>query len=208
MDTDQPIETEQPGADDVARQGAAHGAEEEAAEASETSSTERFQEELERLSAELGEAERRLAESDDRYLRLRAEFDNFRRRTRQEVDDIRSRAAETLAAALLPIVDNLERALASAATAKDVDSLAEGVEMVHRQLLQELAKVGVQPIDAAGKPFDPNFHEAVAEVESDEHAGGTVVLELQKGYMINDKVLRFSMVHVATGRGAEGGEDR
>lgn len=163
---------------------------------------------LDQLQQDLDAEKERTKEVEDRYLRLRAEFDNYRRRTRQEVDDIRARAAEGLAAALLPVVDNLERAAAFGGEGHDPKSLAEGVELVLKQLLMELGKVGVEPIEAAGKPFDPNLHEAVAHEESDESPEGTVIEELQKGYVLNDKVLRPSMVKVAKGRSAEGGEDQ
>src|SRR5690606_34036469 len=122
---------------------------------------------------------------------LRAEFDNYRRRTRQEVEEIRARAAEGLVIQLLPVVDNLERAVAAGAGAEqDPKAFVEGVEMVLKQFLLELAKVGVRPVEALGNPFDPNFHEAVMYEESDEGPEGTVIEEFQKGYVLNDKVLR------------------
>ncbi len=162
---------------------------------------EALQERLAALEAELEESKKQVEEADDRYLRLRAEFENFRRRTRQEAEELRARAAEGLAVQLLPVVDNLERAVAAGMGAQqDPKAFADGVEMVLKQFLQELAKVGVSPVEAVGKPFDPNLHEAVMYEESDQGPDGTVIEEFQKGYVLNDKVLRPSMVKVAKAR--------
>jgi len=167
-----------------------------------------LKERLSQAEAELEKKNGLLKEADERYLRLYAEFDNYRKRARQEIEEIRARAAEGLLRALLPVVDNLERAVAAGAGAgKDPKLLAEGVELVLRQFLQELARAGVSPIEAAGKPFDPNLHEAVAYEESAELPEGTVIEEFQKGYYLNGKVLRPSMVKVAKAQGASGGNE-
>lgn len=180
------------------REDAVHG--ESADEASEPTLDE-LKEEIAGLRAELEECKKQVEEGQDRYLRLRAEFDNYRRRTRQEIEEIRANAAEGLAAQLLPVIDNLERAVAAGAGVdQDPKAIVEGVEMVLKQFLLELEKVGVRPVEALGNPFDPNFHEAVMYEESDDAPGGTVIEEFQKGYVLNDKVLRPSMVKVAKAR--------
>lgn len=141
----------------------------------------------------------------DRWLRLQAEFDNFRKRTRREMEEIRSRAAEDLVLKLLPVIDNLERAIASAEQGP-AGGIAEGVKMIHKQFLSVLEGVGVSPIQALGQPFDPNFNEAVAYEESDEHSEGIVMEEMLRGYAFNGKVLRASMVKVARASGQQGGD--
>lgn len=162
-------------------------------------------EESERL---LEAAKEEAAQLRDQYLRLRAEFDNFRKRTRAEVEAIKSRAAEDLVVALLPVIDNLERAVDSAKKTEGAPkALVDGVEMVLRQFLAELSAVGVSRIEALGTPFDPNLHEAVAYEESDEHPDGLVIEVLRTGYSLNEKVLRPSMVKVAKGRVQEGKRD-
>lgn len=163
--------------------------------------------ELEEARRALGAAKEEAGHLRDQYLRLRAEFENFRRRTRSEVEAIKARAAEDLVAALLPVIDNLERATDSARKTEGAPkALVDGVDMVLRQILGELAAVGVARIDALGAPFDPNLHEAVAYEESDEHPEGHVIEVFQTGYSLNEKVLRPSMVKVARARGAQEGE--
>lgn len=164
------------------------------------------------LKARLAEAEAAkealLREKDelfDRWLRLQAEFDNFRKRTRREIEEIRTRAAEDLVLQLLPVIDNLERAIASAEQGPG-GGIAEGVKMIHKQFLSVLEGVGVTPIEAVGQPFDPNFHEAVAYEESHDYPDGIVMEEMLRGYAINGKVLRASMVKVARGSGQQGGD--
>lgn len=166
-------------------------------------------EQVVQLTAELEAQKEAYQQLHERFLRLQAEFDNFRRRTRREADEIRQRAAEELAAALLPVVDNLERAtMAAQGTDGAPKGLVDGVEMVLRQLLMELEKVGVVPIDAEGNPFDPNVHEAVAHEETDEYPDGHVMEVLQKGYLLKDKVLRPSMVKVARSSSEQGGHNQ
>lgn len=163
---------------------------------------------LEEAGRQLEAAKEEAAQLRDQYLRLRAEFDNFRKRTRAEVEAIKSRAAEDLIVALLPVIDNLERAVDSAKRTEGAPkALVEGVEMVLRQFLAELSSAGVSRIEALGTPFDPNLHEAVAYEESDEHPDGLVIEVFRTGYSLNEKVLRPSMVKVAKGRTQEGKRD-
>lgn len=163
--------------------------------------------ELETVRRELEAAKGEVSEYRDLYLRLRAEFDNYRRRTRAEVEAMKSRAAEDLVAALLPVIDNLERAVEAAKKTEGAPkSLVDGVDMVLRQLMGELTAAGVSRIEALGAPFDPNWHEAVAYEETDEHPDGSVIEVFQTGYAFKEKLLRPCMVKVARARGGQEGE--
>jgi molecular chaperone GrpE len=145
--------------------------------------------------------EAELAELRDRHLRLAAEFDNFRRRSLKERQDLHNYAIENLVKDLLPSVDNLDRAVVHGRKEEqrvDSENLLQGVELTYRSLLQILQRHGVVEIEAAGKPFDPQVHEAVRRVPSSEHPPGTVVEVYQKGYLLKDKLLRPAMVAVAS----------
>ncbi|HTO68911.1 MAG TPA: nucleotide exchange factor GrpE [Myxococcota bacterium] len=142
-----------------------------------------------------------LAELKDRHLRLAAEYDNFRRRSLKERQDLHNYANENLVKELLPIVDNLERAVGHARKEEqrsDSDNLLQGVELTYRSLLQILARIGVVEIAALGQPFDPQIHEAVRRVPAPDKPAGTVVEIYQKGYMLKDRMLRPAMVAVAS----------
>ena len=138
--------------------------------------------------------EAELAEKENRYLRLQADFENFRRRTRQEKEELAAVVTQNLLKNLLPFLDNFERALA--AENSDAESLRAGVEMMYKQLVEALKKEGLEYIETKGKPFDPNFHQAVMRVEDAEKEDGEIVAELQKGYMAKGRVIRPSMVQV------------
>ena len=127
------------------------------------------------------------------YLRLQADFENFRRRTRQERDGLLLQGTTDMIKVLLPVVDNFERALA---TVQEEDSYGAGIQMIYRQLRQVLQENGLQQIEALGKPFDPCFHEAIGSVEAEDGQKGLVVNEVQKGYLCQDKLLRPSIVQV------------
>ncbi len=149
-------------------------------------------------AAKLLEAEQKAAETHDRFLRLAAEFENFKKRTAREIADFRKFANEALLKELLPVVDNLERAIESArAEEGGIQSLLQGVEMTRNEILKVFEKFGAVPITATGEIFDPNFHQAVAQETSNDHPENTVVKELQKGYMLHDRLLRPSMVIVS-----------
>ena len=135
--------------------------------------------------------EAELAEKENRYLRLQADFENFRRRTRQEKEELAAVVTQNLLKDLLPFLDNFERALA--AGGNDEGGLRAGVEMMYKQLVEALKK---EYIETKDKPFDPNFHQAVMRVEDAEKEDGTIVAELQKGYMVKGRVIRPSMVQV------------
>jgi molecular chaperone GrpE len=131
----------------------------------------------------------------DRLLRTAAEFDNYRKRVERERRELADFMKADVLTELLPIVDNFERALQ--APSSDADSLRKGVELIHKQMLDLLRKRGVTPIEALGTDFDPNFHQAVIHETSPSHREGEVIEELQRGYMLGDKLLRPAMVKVA-----------
>jgi molecular chaperone GrpE len=149
------------------------------------------------LEAELKQVKVKADEQHDQLLRLQADFDNFRKRTQKEKAELIKYASEQLVGELLPVLDNFERATCSAQNNPDITVFSQGVEMILRQLQTALSKVGLKAMECVGQPFDPNLHEAVLRVESDEHPENTVVEELQKGYFLKEKVLRPSMVKVS-----------
>ncbi|AZN40431.1 nucleotide exchange factor GrpE [Paenibacillus albus] len=136
-------------------------------------------------------------ENQQRYLRAQADFDNFRRRTMKEKEDLAQYASMKLISQLLPVVDNFGRAVEAAKSGGDVESFAKGVDMIFRQFEQVLEAEGLKAMEVVGEPFNPDFHQAIMQVESDEHEEGIVVEEVQKGYVLKDKVLRPAMVKVS-----------
>ena len=137
----------------------------------------------------------KIDELTDKTVRQLAEFENFRNRTEKEKEAMFETGAKSVIEKILPVVDNFERGLA---TAPEGDPFAEGMQMIYKQLLTELENLGVKPIDAKGKEFDPNLHNAVMQVANEELESGTVAEELQKGYMYRDSVVRHSMVSVVS----------
>ncbi|MGE6227555.1 nucleotide exchange factor GrpE [Paenibacillus chitinolyticus] len=148
-------------------------------------------------NAELDELRKAAEDSQQRLLRAQADFDNFRRRTRQEKEEFAKYASLKLIEQMLPVIDNFDRALVSSRETQDFEALTKGIEMVYRQLEQVMTQEGLTPIEAVGQPFNPEFHQAIMQVESNEHEEGIVVEEVQKGYMLKDKVIRPSMVKVS-----------
>lgn len=146
---------------------------------------------------EPSQAERERDELRDLLLRKTAEFDNYRKRVERERQAADQAAASDLITELLPLIDNLERALAADPDADAAAAYRTGVELIHRQLLDVLAKRGVTPIDTAGQQFDPHVHEAVAHEESADHAAGEIIGELRRGYVMGARLLRPAMVRVA-----------
>jgi molecular chaperone GrpE len=145
---------------------------------------------------EIDTLKNKLEEADNRYLRLQADFDNFRRRTRLDMAANEKYRAQKLITDLLPAIDNFERALKMEADSEQTKVLLQGMEMVYRGLLEALKNEGVEPIEAAGKEFDPHLHQAVMQVEDANFGSNVVVEEFQKGYMLKDRVIRPSMVKV------------
>nr|WP_263325672.1 nucleotide exchange factor GrpE [Neobacillus sp. Marseille-Q6967] len=146
--------------------------------------------------AEVELLNKKLEEADNRYLRLQADFDNFRRRTRLDIEAGEKYRAQKLASELLPALDNFERALKVEADNEQTRVLLQGMEMVYRGLIEALKKEGVEPIEAVGKEFDPNFHQAVMQGEDPDFGSNIVIEEFQKGYLLKDRVIRPSMVKV------------
>nr|WP_270172546.1 nucleotide exchange factor GrpE [Paenibacillus sp. SYP-B4298] len=145
----------------------------------------------------LNELHKQVEDAQQRALRAQADFDNYRRRTIKEKEELAQYASMKLITELLPVIDNFERALSAAQTAEDKDSFIKGVDMIFRQFNQVLQQEGLAQMETVGQPFNPDFHQAIMQVESDEHEEGIVVEEVQRGYMLKDKVLRPAMVKVS-----------
>lgn len=157
--------------------------------------------------AEVSAVEKELAETKDRMLRIAADFENYRKRARREQEEARVKGREEVLKELLPVFDNLDRAVEAAGAQTEgasASAIVEGVAMVQKQFEDGLARFGLKRFSAMGEVFDPNFHEAVAQVESPDAAPGTVVQEFQKGYMLGERLLRASMVVVAKPKAADG----
>lgn len=138
----------------------------------------------------------KIDELEDKVKRQMAEFDNFRKRTEKEKAQMFETGAKSVIEKILPVVDNFERGLASVPEEEKGKGFADGMNMIYKQLMTELESIGVKPIEAVGQEFNPDFHNAVMQVESDEYESGVVAQELQKGYMYRDTVVRHSMVGV------------
>ena len=139
-----------------------------------------------------------IEELNDKLKRQMAEFDNFRKRTEKEKTQMYDMGAKSIIEKILPVIDNFERGLAAVPEEQREDAFVVGMDKVYRQMLTELDASGVKPIEAVGQEFDPNFHNAVMQVESEEYDSGGVAQELQKGYMYKDSVVRHSMVAVVS----------
>jgi len=144
----------------------------------------------------VAELEAKLEQSEEKYLRLYAEFENYKKRTRQELDTERTYRAQSVLRDILPAIDNIERALAQQGESDEFKSLHKGVEMVYESLLHSLKENGLEVIEALDQPFDPNLHQAVMQESDERKDSGIVLEELQKGYKLKERVLRPSMVKV------------
>ena len=163
------------------------------------SKTESPQETIAALRAEL---EKKEEEARDWRLRTMADFENFRKRTQRERMEQTQFANEKLIREVLPVLDNIERAIAHS-NEKDLNKILEGLELIQKQMLSALGKFGVTPIESLHKPFDPSVHQSIGQVESEESAGNEenrVVSEAQKGYLLNERVLRPSLVMISKKR--------
>lgn len=153
---------------------------------------------LKEMETRLESVEQEAKEAHDRFLRVSAEFENYKKRSAREIDEFRKFANESLIREMLTVVDNLERALNSSNNDNQANShIAEGVDMTLKEILKVFEKFNVKPIEALGKPFDPNFHQAAMREETNERPENTVLNELEKGYMIHDRLLRPAMVVVS-----------
>lgn len=153
--------------------------------------------EIAELKKKLEEKEKEIKGHHDRLLRLAADFENYKKRAAKEKEDWTKFANEDLIRAILPFIDNLERAINHAEKVADTGVLIEGVRLTIQQLLQVLNRFGLSSFESVGKPFDPNVHEAMLVVETDEHEPNQVVEEFQKGYLLNDRLLRPATVSVS-----------
>lgn len=135
---------------------------------------------------------------NQQYIRLAADFDNFRKRQAQEREALIKYGTENALKSLLEVLDNFERGQKAIENVEDVEKVKESFNLIHKQVFDTLAKMGLEEIKAIGEEFDPNFHEAVMQTPSSEHGENTVIAELQKGYKIGDKVIRPTLVNVAT----------
>lgn len=148
------------------------------------------------LESQVAELTKKVAQEQERALRARADLENFRKRKEAEVDAFRQYANEKLIVEFLPIVDSFDRALESF-NDPSIAALVEGVQLIHKQLMTTLEKLGVAAFDSIHTPFDPNIHMAVSEEDADGVTAGTVVKEFQRGYKLQDRVIRPAMVVVA-----------
>jgi len=156
------------------------------------------------LEAKLESAENKAQENYDRLLRLSAEFDNYKKRTSREMRDMVKFANEKFIVELLGVVDNLERAIASVPEADADDPLLQGVQLTLSEVLKLLDRQNIHVVESLGKPFDPNFHQAMMQQEADDHPPHTVIGEMQKGYTMHDRLIRPAMVVVSKARPADG----
>lgn len=174
---------------------AAESAEEETAEPSKESRKEKKK--REKADKKQDALKEKIEELEDRVKRQMAEFDNFRKRSEKEKTMMFETGAKSVIEKILPVVDNFERGLASVPEEQKTDGFAQGMEMIYKQLMTVLTDLGVTPIEAVGREFDPNVHNAVMHVENEELGENIVAEEFQKGYQYKDAVLRYSMVSVA-----------
>lgn len=144
---------------------------------------------------------KRIAELEDKLLRAAADFDNYKKRMTRQFEEIARTSSDKLLADFLEIIDNFERAREHAGNEVSLESLLKGNELIHGQMVALLARNQIEPIEALGRPFDPNLHEALFQMESGEYADGIVAQEISKGYRQGSRVLRHSRVGVSKGKG-------
>ena len=156
---------------------------------------EQITEETPDLAAELENLKAELSAKDDRFLRLQADFDNFRKRTAREKSELAAVIEQAFLKDLLPLWDNLSRASEAVENA-DVESLRKGIEMIKQETVAVMGKHGLEPIDTLNKPFDPNYHQAVGTVKDETKPDGLIAAEFQRGYVARGRVIRPSMVQV------------
>ena len=192
--TDEAVEAEASKAEDITEEATA----DVQADSDEADAKDDKKKEKKKLKADKKQdaLKEKIDELEDRVKRQMAEFENFRKRTEKEKTQMFETGAKSVIEKILPVVDNFERGLASVPEEEKTGAFAEGMNMVYRQLLTELENLDVKPIEAVGVEFDPNLHNAVMQVASEEYESGVVAQELQKGYTYRDTVVRHSMVAV------------
>ncbi len=161
------------------------------------------------MEARLESVEQELKDSHDRFLRVSAEFENYKKRASREMNDFRKFANESLVKAMLPVVDNLDRAIESSSNDDhSIRSVVEGVNMTLKEIRKIFEQFGVKPFESLGKTFDPALHQAVMQKETDNHPEKTILNELEKGYMMHDRLLRPAMVVVSKTTESENQENQ
>lgn len=183
--------SEETAAEPAEAAGEAEGSEEETSRESKREKKKR-----EKADKKQDALKEKIEELEDRVKRQMAEFDNFRKRSEKEKTMMFETGARSVIEKILPVVDNFERGLASVPDEEKENGFAQGMEMIYKQLMTELEKMEVKPIPAVGEEFNPDFHNAVMQVESEEYESGVIAQELQKGYTYRDSVVRHSMVAV------------
>jgi molecular chaperone GrpE len=152
-------------------------------------------EEIEKLKSQVEIAEQKLNESQDKYLRLSAEFDNYRKRTLKEKSDLLKSASEDTILKVLPVLDDFERAMAAMQNSNDIEAVKDGVTLIYNKLKETLTQLGIKEIEAFNLDFNTDLHEAITKIPApDENLKGKIVDVVQKGYYLNDKILRFAQV--------------
>ena len=192
---DKKLEEDMPEENTPEEEKADQPAQEEAAAGEETASKSE-KKEKKKKDKKQDALKEKIEELEDRVKRQMAEFENFRKRTEKEKTAMFETGARSVIEKILPVVDNFERGLASVPEEEKDGAISQGMQMIYKQLMTELEKLEVKPIEAVGEEFDPEFHNAVMQVESEEFDSGVVAQELQKGYTYRDSVVRHSMVAV------------
>lgn len=171
---------------------------EENIDVTETKEVAEEEQKQEEAKSEDNELQKKYDELNSQYIRLAADFDNYRKRQAQERESLLKYGAENTLKKIIEVLDNFERGAKANETVEDCEKVKESFNLVHKQLLEVLSKAGLETIEAEGKEFDPNFHEAVMQTPTSEYPEHTIINELQKGYKLEDRVLRPSLVNVAT----------
>jgi molecular chaperone GrpE len=159
--------------------------------------------EIAQLRQQLESKERDITNQQDKYLRICAEFENYKKRAARDQEELSKYANERLLKELLPVVDNLERAIVHTKNSEVSGKILEGLELILKQFLEVMGKLGVTGFESHLQPFDPTKHQAIGQMESDEHEEGTVIEEIQRGYRLNDRILRPALVMVSKKKNKE-----
>ena len=189
-------QSEEDGKEENVQEDATEEETEEAKEGTESFKDKRAEKKKAKADKKQEAFKEKIEELEDRVKRQMAEFDNFRKRTEKEKSQMFETGAKSVIEKILPVVDNFERGLAAIPEEEKGSGFADGMNMIYKQLMTELENIGVKPIEAVGEEFNPDFHNAVMQVESEEFESGIVAQELQKGYTYRDSVVRHSMVAV------------
>lgn len=199
MEQEATVEAEEATAEDVEAEDIADGeAADTEGEEGETEAAEKSEDKKGFFKKKKDKKDEQIEELNDKLKRQMAEFDNFRKRTEKEKAQMYDMGAKSIIEKILPVIDNFERGLAAVPEENKEDAFVTGMDKVYKQMLTELDSIGVKPIEAVGCEFNPDFHNAVMQVESEEYESGVVAQELQKGYTYKDSVVRHSMVGVVS----------